>query len=69
VYLAVTALYVFSGLYQRRAPREVWLGLLAVPLFLLWKVPFYLRLLTGKKQESWERTKRLAEVNREQEEK
>ncbi len=69
VYLAVTALYVFSGLHRRRAPREVWLGLLAVPLFLLWKIPFYLRLLTGKKQESWERTKRRAEVKREQEEK
>lgn len=64
-----TAIYVYTGLKQRNAPRAVWTGLLAVPLFLFWKVPFYARLLTGKKQEAWERTKRLAEVEREQEEK
>jgi cellulose synthase/poly-beta-1,6-N-acetylglucosamine synthase-like glycosyltransferase len=65
-FFAVTCLYVITGLRQRNAPREVWLGLLAVPLFLLWKIPFYLRLFTGKKQEEWERTKRLAEVEREE---
>lgn len=63
-YLLVTVLYVISGLVQRRAPRSVWLGLLAVPLFLLWKIPFYLRLFFGKKQEGWERTRRAAEIER-----
>lgn len=66
LYLAATAGYVGAGLYQRRAPKEVWLGLLAVPLFLVWKIPLYLRLLTGKKQETWERTRRIAEAKREQ---
>lgn len=66
-YFIATALYVAAGLYQRRAPKEVWLGLLAVPLFLVWKIPLYLRLLTGRKQETWERTQRIAETKREQE--
>ncbi|HRI88254.1 MAG TPA: glycosyltransferase family 2 protein [Candidatus Hydrogenedentes bacterium] len=64
-YFAITILYVVAGLYQRNAPREVWVGLLAVPMFLLWKIPFYARLLFGKKQQTWERTQRLAEVERE----
>ncbi|NUM56060.1 MAG: glycosyltransferase family 2 protein [Candidatus Hydrogenedentes bacterium] len=67
--LAATGVYVVAGLRQRNAPREVWMGLLAVPLFLFWKIPFYLRLVTGRKQEAWERTKRIAEVEREQREK
>jgi len=63
-YFATTILYVVAGLYQRNAPREVWVGLLAAPLFLLWKIPFYGRLLFGGKQKTWERTQRLAEVER-----
>jgi len=60
--IASTTYYVVAGLRQRNAPRTVWMGLLAVPLFLIWKVPFYLRLMIGKKQDRWERTKRAAEI-------
>jgi 4-amino-4-deoxy-L-arabinose transferase-like glycosyltransferase len=60
--IVITAAYVFSGLYQYRAPRSVWLGLLAVPLFLLWKIPFYVRLTFTRGPQSWERTQRHAEM-------
>lgn len=60
--IAITATYVFSGLYQYRAPRSVWLGLFAVPLFLLWKIPFYVRLTFSRGPQSWERTQRHAEL-------
>lgn len=65
VYMAVTAVYVCAGLYRFNAPREVWTGLLAAPLFVAWKIPFYIRLLFSRPPQTWERTRREAEDQRE----
>lgn len=59
-----TVVYVAAGLYRMRAPAPVWRGLLLAPLFLLWKVPFYLRLIRSDKPGEWERTQRQAELAR-----
>ncbi|GMV92728.1 MAG: hypothetical protein AMXMBFR82_25060 [Candidatus Hydrogenedentota bacterium] len=59
-----TVFYVVAGLYKMRAPAEVWRGLLLAPLFLAWKIPFYLRLVRSRKPGGWERTQRQAEVDR-----
>lgn len=60
----VIALYVASGLILSKAPARVWFALAAAPLFLLWKIPFYLKLALTKKPQTWERTQRQAEINR-----
>jgi hypothetical protein len=59
-----TMFYVVAGLYKMRAPAGVWRGLLLAPLFLAWKIPFYLRLVRSEKPGGWERTQRQAEVER-----
>jgi cellulose synthase/poly-beta-1,6-N-acetylglucosamine synthase-like glycosyltransferase len=63
--MVITAVYVCAGLYCVSAPREAWTGLLAAPLFIAWKVPFYFRLLLSRPQQTWERTQRDAEAERE----
>lgn len=61
--LFVLFFYVFSGLFLRRAPLSIWLSLLAVPFFLIWKIPVYLKLLLGNKKGTWERTQRQKELD------
>lgn len=58
---AGAVLYVVAGLYRVGAPATVWRGLLLTPLFLLWKIPFYLRLARSPRPAGWDRTQRQAE--------
>lgn len=51
-------IYVFSGLLLARAPRNIYLALLFAPIFIVWKLWLYLRLLLGIKPSSWVRTSR-----------
>jgi len=60
--LSVTAAYVFSGLLLKRAPLFVWGCLLAAPVFVLWKIPIYLKILKGQDDGRWQRTVRKAEM-------
>jgi cellulose synthase/poly-beta-1,6-N-acetylglucosamine synthase-like glycosyltransferase len=61
---AATVFYVVAGLLRVNAPASVWRGLLLTPLFLLWKIPFYLRLVRSAQPSGWERTQRQAEAER-----
>ncbi|PDW02738.1 glycosyltransferase family 2 protein [Candidatus Viridilinea mediisalina] len=51
-------IYVFSGLLLARAPRNIYLALLFAPIFIIWKLWLYLRLLLGLKPRAWVRTSR-----------
>jgi cellulose synthase/poly-beta-1,6-N-acetylglucosamine synthase-like glycosyltransferase len=62
VCLAVDLFYVLSGLIQRRASRTVWMSLFSAPLFVLWKLPLYLKMLR-RRRHGWERTKRQSELH------
>lgn len=54
---------IATGLLLQRAPLKVWLYLLALPIFLAWKVPLYARLLFKKAEShTWNRTPRDAEI-------
>ena len=59
-----TIVYVVAGLYRMRAPAGVWKRLLLAPLFLFWKIPFYVRLARSDRPNDWERTQRQAEATR-----
>lgn len=63
--LAAVVVYVASGLALRKAPLAVWLYLIAAPFFILWKIPLYLKILTGGTDSEWIRTKRKAEMQQE----
>jgi 1,2-diacylglycerol 3-beta-glucosyltransferase len=52
------ALYVLAGLRLARAPRKVYSALLYTPVFVVWKVALYLRLLLGSSPRTWIRTER-----------
>jgi len=58
----LTALHVVLGLKLAGAPRTVWLHLLAAPLFLVWKLSLYARLLIRPREKGWVRTPRDAEI-------
>lgn len=60
--ILATAAYVFSGLVLKRAPLYVWACLLAAPVFVLWKIPIYLKIVKGGSTDRWERTVRKAEM-------
>lgn len=60
--LAGQAVYVLSSLKLAGAPRRVYAALLYAPLFVLWKLRLYARVLLGRDREGWTRTQR----NREQ---
>ncbi|MBI2434906.1 MAG: glycosyltransferase [Candidatus Hydrogenedentes bacterium] len=60
--LTADALCIASGLLLTRAPLRIWLYLGAVPLLLLWKLRFYLRLLFTRHEGGWQRTPRDGEV-------
>lgn len=58
------AFYILIGLALQRAPLKIWGYLLAVPLFLAWKLPLYLGLLLSRKKETaWQRTPRDQEID------
>lgn len=58
------AFYILIGLALQRAPLKIWGYLLAVPLFLAWKLPLYLGLLLSRKKEvAWQRTPRDQEID------
>jgi cellulose synthase/poly-beta-1,6-N-acetylglucosamine synthase-like glycosyltransferase len=59
-----TCLHVGLGLYTAKVPARIWLCLLAVPLFLLWKIPIYLAMALHPKQTAWVRTAREGETDR-----
>lgn len=61
--LGVDLLYVFSGLIQRRVPAAVWVSLASAPLFVLWKLPLYAKMMR-RKGNAWDRTKRQSELNK-----
>lgn len=52
------AVYIAVGLVLAGTPRQVYLALLFAPLFIVWKLWLYLRLLLGVKPRSWIRTAR-----------
>lgn len=56
------ALVVAVALLQAGAPPSVWLALAMAPLFVLWKIPIYARLLLRPKGGRWERTPRDSEL-------
>jgi len=62
--ILVTICYVFSGLILRKAPLSVWLALLSAPLFMLWKIPLYIKIITRQHDNRWKRTRRNAELNK-----
>jgi len=57
-------IYVLSGLILGRAPFFVWRSLFCAPLFILWKIPVFLRSVLKRGGDTWERTERQAEVAR-----
>jgi len=59
---AAAAFCIITGLVLQRAPLQVWLFLAALPLFLAWKIPLYLKLLAQKGEHAWQRTPRDNEV-------
>lgn len=61
--LGVDLFYVLSGLIQRRVSPAVWISLVSAPLFILWKLPLYVKMLR-QKGNAWERTKRQSELNK-----
>lgn len=56
--LAGEAIYLIVGLLLVRAPVRVWLALVYAPIFLIWKVGLYLRVLAGRERQGWVRTER-----------
>ena len=64
VFFPAIVFYVFSGQILKKAPLYVWGCLLAAPLFILWKVPVYLKIIKKQDKDTWERTKRQAEMKR-----
>jgi 1,2-diacylglycerol 3-beta-glucosyltransferase len=58
VCMAAAALCVVLALIQVRAPRRVWLSLVAAPLFVVWKLVLYARLAVHPPSREWRRTPR-----------
>jgi cellulose synthase/poly-beta-1,6-N-acetylglucosamine synthase-like glycosyltransferase len=54
--------YVCAGLLLFRAPRRVWLALLAAPVFVVWKLALHAGLAVRGGPKTWDRTKRQAEL-------
>ena len=57
-YWIITLLYLISGQIQRKAPLSTWLSLLVAPVYILWKIPIYLKMLIGRDRSAWVRTAR-----------
>jgi cellulose synthase/poly-beta-1,6-N-acetylglucosamine synthase-like glycosyltransferase len=50
--------YLLAGLHMVRAPRFIYMRLLYVPVFMVWKFWQYIRILFGQGQQGWVRTNR-----------
>jgi lipopolysaccharide/colanic/teichoic acid biosynthesis glycosyltransferase/cellulose synthase/poly-beta-1,6-N-acetylglucosamine synthase-like glycosyltransferase len=61
--LLISIFYVVSGLLLKRMPLAVWLGLLSAPLFVLWKLALYLKMILFPEGDGWHRTQRKAELS------
>jgi cellulose synthase/poly-beta-1,6-N-acetylglucosamine synthase-like glycosyltransferase len=62
---AAVAFCIATGLLLQRAPLKVWLYLLALPVFLAWKIPLYAGLLLRKGGgQAWQRTPRDSEIGK-----
>jgi len=59
--LGLTSLLVIAVLFAKltRAPKIPLSTLALVPLYILWKIPMYLRFFAGRKQSTWVRTDRV----------
>ncbi|TNJ37001.1 glycosyltransferase family 2 protein [Prosthecochloris vibrioformis] len=57
-YWMITLLYLIAGQIQRKAPLATWLSLFAAPVYVLWKIPIYLKMAVGKQRKDWVRTTR-----------
>lgn len=54
--------YIFTGLALSQAPRHVYLTLLYAPFFVLWKIWLYIRVLFGRNNQDWIRTRRNTDI-------
>ncbi|MDQ2996849.1 MAG: glycosyltransferase family 2 protein [Chloroflexota bacterium] len=52
------AVYILTGLWLSGAPKKVYQALLYAPIFIVWKVWLYLRVLIGLDRKDWTRTAR-----------
>ena len=52
------AVYIFTGLWLSGAPGKVYQALFYAPVFIVWKVWLYLRVLIGLDRKGWTRTAR-----------
>lgn len=52
------AVYILAGLWLSGAPKKVYQALLYAPIFIIWKVWLYLRVLVGLDRKGWTRTTR-----------
>ncbi len=56
--LAIQGIYIISSLVLAQAPGRVYLSLLYSPVFILWKIALYIRVLLGLDRNGWTRTAR-----------
>ncbi len=62
LFLGVLTTYVVSGQLQRRASMKLWGYLVTAPLFILWKVLLYVKMICSHNSPTWIRTPRKAEM-------
>ena len=58
------ACYTFVGLKVAGVPRSTWLALARAPIYLLWKIGLYGRVVRGRGPREWVRTRRASEPPR-----
>jgi len=57
-------IYVFSGQIMKKASFKVWCSLLTAPLYILWKIPVYIKLIKNRSDKKWIRTQRISEMKK-----
>ncbi len=60
--LMLDLFYVVSGLIQRKAAPVVWFSLLSAPVYVLWKIPLYMKMMAVRRNTGWVRTRRRVEL-------
>jgi 1,2-diacylglycerol 3-beta-glucosyltransferase len=60
--LAIVPVHLSLALLHRGVPGKVWKSLLSVPLFILWKIPIYLKIASKGAGNTWLRTRRENEI-------
>lgn len=60
--LAASAFHVIAGLWISHVPRRIWLYLLTLPLFILWKLTVYARFVLHPRRQAFHRTVRKSEI-------